>query len=111
MEQPEEPEQLEKEILLCFRPIQEGEKVSSDLRFNHVQVKHGISESSGDAGTSSTHPASTETQLDVPKNKPLKKRIFEDQQSAELANKMSRVASDETSAVETMMELARKSLQ
>ena len=111
VEQPEEPEQLEKEILLCFRPIQEGEKVSSDLRFNHVQVKHGISESSGDAGTSSTHPASTETQLDVPKNKPLKKRIFEDQQSAELANKKSRVASDETSAVETMMELARKSLQ
>jgi len=111
VEQPEEPEQLEKEILLCFRPIQEGEKVSSDLRFNHVEVKHGISESSGDAGTSSTHPASTETQLDVPKNKPLKKRIFEDQQSAELANKKSRVASDETSAVETMMELARKSLQ
>jgi len=38
--EPEEPEEFEeKEILLCFRPIQEGDKVSSDLRFNH-EVKH-----------------------------------------------------------------------
>lgn len=106
--EPEEPEQLEKEILLCFRPIQEGEQISSDLRFNRVQVKHGVSESSGDAGTSSTQPASTETQLVVPKNKPLKKRSFEQQASKELTKK-TRVASDETSAVETMMKLARES--
>ncbi|KAL7493858.1 hypothetical protein ACHAWT_002693 [Skeletonema menzelii] len=106
--EPEEPEQLEKEILLCFRPIQEGDKVSPELRFNRVQVKHGISESSGDAGTSITQPASTETQLDVPKSKPLKKRSFEQQAYSE-STKKSRVASDETSAVEMMMELARKS--
>jgi len=104
----EETEQLEKEILLCFRPIQEGEKVSSDLRFNRAQVKQRVSESSRDADTSSTQPASTETQLDVPKNRPLKKRVFEDQASKELTKK-TRVASDETSAVETMMKLARKS--
>ena len=104
----EETEQLEKEILLCFRPIQEGEKVSSDLKLNRV-VKHGISESSGDAATSSTQPASTETQLDAPKkNKPPKKRMRPNEMSSELAKKNGRVASDETSAVETMMELARK---
>jgi hypothetical protein len=104
----ENAEQSEKEILLCFRPIREGEKVSSELRFKRVPEKHGISESSGDAGTSSTQPASTETQLDVPKNKPLKKRSMEQQASSE-STKKSKVASDETSAVEMMMELARKS--
>ena len=106
-EEQEEPVELEKEILLCFRPIQEGEKVSTDFTFNHA-VKHGISESSGDAATNSTNPASTETQLDVSKNRPLKKRVFEDQEAGESANKKSRAATDETSAVETMMELARK---
>jgi hypothetical protein len=107
-EEPEEPEEFEeKEILLCFRPIQEGDKVSSDFRFHH-EVKHGISESSGDAATSSTNPVSTETQLDFQKHKPPKKRAFEDFNSEELSNKRSRDATDERNAVTTMMELARK---
>jgi len=107
-EEPEEPEEFEeKEILLCFRPIQEGDKVSSDFRFHH-EVKHGISESSGDAATSSTNPVSTETQLDFQKHKPPKKRAFKDFNSEELSNKRSRDATDERNAVTTMMELARK---
>ena len=79
----EEPQfELENEILLCFRPIQEGEKVSAEMRFSRV-VNHDISESSGDTTSSNVNPASTETQLDVnetvqlKKSSPLKKRVFE----------------------------------
>jgi len=136
----QEPEEMQKEILLCFRPIQEGDKVSSDLRFRRVisQEKQsdgsgsgsnpkipGVSESSGGGSGSNNDgvnaaytsngadPSSTETQTDangsmqLKKNRPLKKRAFEMQESVQLGNKKSRPA--ETSAVESMMELAKKS--
>ena len=88
----QEHEELRKEILLCFRPIQEGEKVSSDLRFKRVVSKEkqsdgsgsgsdpkipGVSESSGGGSGSNREgdnrayasngadPSSTETQTDV----------------------------------------------
>ncbi|KAK1746162.1 hypothetical protein QTG54_002769 [Skeletonema marinoi] len=130
----QEPEEMQKEILLCFRPIQEGEKVSSDLRFRRVisQEKQsdgsgsgsnpkipGVSESSGGGSGSNTaytsngaDPSSTETPTDVDgsmqlkKNRPLKKRAFDMQESVQVGNKKSRPA--ETSAVESMMELAKK---
>jgi len=135
----QEPEEMQKEILLCFRPIQEGEKVSSDLRFRRVisQEKQsdgsgsgsnpkipGVSESSGGGSGSNNDgvnaaytsngadPSSTETPTDVDgsmqlkKNRPPKKRSFEMQESVELGKKKSRPA--ETSAVESMMELAKK---
>jgi PAS domain S-box-containing protein len=108
-----ESEMLETELLLCFRPIQEGEPVSSDMRFAPVAAR-GVTDSSGDA-TSSNNPASTETQLDVnetvpiKKNKPPKKRTFQDEECGELRGmKKSRTANEETSAVESMMELAKK---
>ncbi len=107
-----ESEKLETELLLCFRPIQEGEPVSSDMRFAPVAAR-GVTDSSGDA-TSSNNPASTETQLDVnetvhvKKNKPPKKRTFQDEECDERAMKKSRTANEETSAVESMMELAKK---
>eukprot|EP00573_Skeletonema_grethae_P002020 CAMPEP_0201690282 /NCGR_PEP_ID=MMETSP0578-20130828/3744_1 /ASSEMBLY_ACC=CAM_ASM_000663 /TAXON_ID=267565 /ORGANISM="Skeletonema grethea, Strain CCMP 1804" /LENGTH=869 /DNA_ID=CAMNT_0048175215 /DNA_START=87 /DNA_END=2696 /DNA_ORIENTATION=- len=134
----QEQEEFQKEILLCFRPIQEGEKVSSDLRFWRVlsQEKQsdgsgsgsnpkipGVSESSGGSGGGSgsnndgantsngADPSSAGTQTDVDgsmqlkKNRPLKKRALDIQESAEVGNKKSRPA--ETSAVETMMELAK----
>jgi len=133
----QEPEELHKEIMLCFRPIQEGEKVSSDLRFRRVLASQeklsdesgsgsnpkipGVSESSGGGSGSNNDgantsngadPSSAGTQTDVDgsmqlqKNRPLKKRAFELQESAEVGNKKSRPA--ETSAVETMMKLAKK---
>jgi len=135
----QEPEVMEKEILLCFRPIQEGDKVSSDLRFRRIVNRekepdgsgsgsnpkvHGVSESSGGGSGSNgdganalytsndAGPSSTETQTDVDgsmqlkKNRPPKKRAFERQESVEVGNKKSRHA--ETSAVESMMELAKK---
>jgi hypothetical protein len=56
----EKPDELEKELLLCLRPIQEGEKASPDLRFRGVSEKKrseccdgsnpklpGVTESSG----------------------------------------------------------------
>ena len=135
-----EPGELQKEILLCFRPIQEGAKVSSELRFRRA-VSHekqsdgsgsgsnpkipGVSESSGggsgsnnDANgaaytsTTGADPSSGETQTDadgsmlLQKNRPFKKRALDMQESSEVGNKKSRPA--ETSAIESMMELAKK---
>ena len=136
----QEPEEPEKEILLCFRPIQEGEKVSSDLRFRRVVGREkqsdgsgsgsnpkipGVSESSGGGSGSNgdranaaytsngVDPSSTETtdvdgsmHVVLKKNRPPKKRAFESQEYVELGKKKSRPA--ETSAVESMMELAKK---
>ena len=87
--------------------------MSSDMRFAPVAAR-GVTDSSGDA-TSSNNPASTETQLDVnetvhvKKNKPPKKRTFQDdEECGERGMKKSRTANEETSAVESMMELAKK---
>jgi hypothetical protein len=139
----QEPEETEKEILLCFRPIQEGDKVSSDLRFKRVKQSDGsgsgsnpnvpgVSESSGGGSGSNgdganvaytsndAGPSSTETQTDVDgpmqlkKNRNPKKRALERQESfeesveesLELGNKRSRHS--EASAIESMMELAKK---
>lgn len=83
--------ELEKELLLCFRPIQEGDEVSPDLRFRPSIVSQqkqydgsdssnpktpGVTESSGSGSngeganaTSTSKPSvdlsSTETQMDV----------------------------------------------
>mmetsp|Transcript_20762 Transcript_20762/g.33966 ORF Transcript_20762/g.33966 Transcript_20762/m.33966 type:complete len:817 (+) Transcript_20762:170-2620(+) len=134
----QEPAELQKEILLCFRPIQEGVKVSSDLRFRRAASQEkqsdgsgsgsnpkipGVSESSGGGSGSNNDahaaytstgadPSFAETQTDIDgsmtlkKNRPLKKRAFDTQESSEVRNKKSRPA--ETSAIESMMELAKK---
>ena len=127
-----QPSQEEvKELLLCFRPIREGEVVGEDLRFcpkvsdSEKESSTNNSSSSGAKKASSCAPSSAETQaavapvLHAVKNRPPKKRKFSNDDG--VVNSMKAVSKkrrssigstqvddqDEKSAVESMMELAK----
>jgi hypothetical protein len=121
----------EKELLLCFRPIREGDAVGEELRFCPQIEKNDGSDGEASfedrkllsATSTSSKNKSASNSVDIPifnetqaaislpmsgaskKNRPPKKRKFEsddDSQGKCLED------TDEKSAVESMMELAKK---
>ncbi len=148
-----ESDEEEKELLLCFRPIREGNAVGAELRFfPHVEKNDGsdgeaswedkkvspansISSKDGDffmksaeesASASKDIPSLDETQAATlpplsaagKKNRPPKKRKYETDDELQAMSSSCRKSRggdtqvediDEKSAVESMMELRRKS--
>lgn len=96
-EESAEPEEEEKELLLCLRPIRDGEKVCEDLRFNPTEIARAAvhwadTDSSPMPHTSVSMPVYNQSppkdvpesqQLDIQpdKNRPPKKRFYVSEQS------------------------------
>ena len=121
----------EKELLLCFRPIREGEAVGPELRFCPNVFQSDGQDSSGEARKVSSSNGICEnvmsSGIDAPslgeslvlpgtmKNRPPKKRKFQSEESQMSSNKSRSEDTqvdepDEKSAIESMMELAKNVL-
>jgi hypothetical protein len=109
--------QGEKELLLCFRPIREGEAVGPELQFcPNVHQNEGddfledLKVSSNQTGgrkksvSSGTDVPSLEESLSSPgtKKRPPKKRKFQNEEESLEVDE-----TDEKSVIESMMELAK----
>lgn len=118
--------QGEKELLLCFRPIREGEAVGPELRFcPNIYQSDGQDSSEEDRKLSSTNGTGSDgidaqslgesLVLSGMKNRPPKKRKFQSEDES-VSSKRSRSEDtqvdepDEKSAIESMMELAKNVL-
>lgn len=110
----------EKELLLCFRPIREGEAVGPELRFCPNVYQSDGQESSGEDRkvSSSANGTGSDDVDDAPpvKNRPPKKRKFHSEDESLVGSNRSRSEDtqvdepDEKSAIESMMELAKNVL-